>query len=191
MTEEIIISGFGGQGTLLSGKLLCVAAMREGLNVSHIPSYGAEMRGGIASCTIANCSVVISDEEIASPVIERASVVIALNGPSVVKFEPRMRPGGLLIWNSSLVKTPPTRKDLKKVAVDATGLSLAEGTERAANMAAIGALLYLKPDLVSRAAVVAALDEVISERNRKHNPLNVKIMDLGYASVEAAISKTA
>ncbi len=186
MTEEIIISGFGGQGTLLSGKLLCVAAMREGLNVSHIPSYGAEMRGGTA-----NCSVVISDEEIASPVIERASVVIALNGPSVVKFEPRMRPGGLLIWNSSLVKTPPTRKDLKKVAVDATGLSLAEGTERAANMAAIGALLYLKPDLVSRAAVVAALDEVISERNRKHNPLNVKIMDLGYASVEAAISKTA
>jgi Pyruvate/2-oxoacid:ferredoxin oxidoreductase gamma subunit len=75
-TEKIIISGFGGQGTLLAGKLLCVAAMRQGRSVTHIPSYGAEMRGGTA-----NCSVVISDEDIASPVIEHPSVVIALNGP--------------------------------------------------------------------------------------------------------------
>ncbi|RKX73813.1 MAG: 2-oxoacid:ferredoxin oxidoreductase subunit gamma, partial [Spirochaetes bacterium] len=77
MTEELIIAGFGGQGVLLTGKLLCVAAMRQGKQVSHIPSYGAEMRGGTA-----NCSVVISDEEIASPVIEKPSIVIALNGPS-------------------------------------------------------------------------------------------------------------
>ncbi len=175
MTEELIIAGFGGQGVLLTGKLLCVAAMRQGKQVSHIPSYGAEMRGGTA-----NCSVVISDEEIASPVIEKPSIVIALNGPSVVKFEPRVRPGGLLIWNSSLVKNPPTRKDLVLISLDATDLSLKEGTERAANMAAIGALLKLKPDIVSVNAVEAALDEVISARNRKHNPVNLRILHAGF-----------
>lgn len=175
MTEELIIAGFGGQGVLLTGKLLCVAAMRQGKQVSHIPSYGAEMRGGTA-----NCSVVISDEEIASPVIEKPSIVIALNGPSVTKFEPRVRPGGLLIWNSSLVKNPPTRKDLVLISLDATDLSLAEGTERAANMAAIGALLKLKPNIVSVDAVEAALDEVISARNRKHNPVNLRILHAGY-----------
>jgi len=175
MTEELIIAGFGGQGVLLTGKLLCVAAMRQGKQVSHIPSYGAEMRGGTA-----NCSVVISDEDIASPVIEQPSIVIALNGPSLKKFEPRVRLGGLLIWNTSLVKEPPTRKDLVIVPLDATGLSLAEGTERGANMAAIGALLKLKPDLVPVDAVEAALDEVISARNRKHNPVNRRILHAGY-----------
>ena len=179
-TYEIIIAGFGGQGVLLAGKLLCVAAMREGKYVTHIPSYGAEMRGGTA-----NCSVVISDEEITSPVIERAGIVVALNEPSVAKFENRLRPGGLLIWNSSLVKNPPTRRDITEVALDATALSLAEGTERGANMAAVGSLLALVPELVSRKAVDEALDEVISARNRKYNPVNRKIMDAGFASVAA------
>lgn len=179
MTEEIIIAGFGGQGVLLAGKLLCVAAMRQGKQVSHIPSYGAEMRGGTA-----NCSVVISDEDIASPVIEKPGVVIALNGPSVAKFESRIRPGGLLIWNSSLVKNPPTRKDLVLVPLDATDLSLAEGTERAANMAAIGALLKLKPEIVPVEAVEAALDEVISARNRKHNPVNRRILHAGFEKTQ-------
>ena len=179
MTEELIIAGFGGQGVLLTGRLLCVAAMRQGKHVSHIPSYGAEMRGGTA-----NCSVVISDEEIASPVIERPSIVIALNGPSVAKFESRIRPGGLLIWNSSLVKLAPTRSDLVLNSLTATDLSLAEGTERGANMAAIGALLKLKLDLVSMDAVEAALDEVISARNRKHNPVNRRILHAGYEITE-------
>ncbi len=178
MTEEIIIAGFGGQGVLLAGKLLCVAAMRQGRQVSHIPSYGAEMRGGTA-----NCSVVISDEDIASPVIERPGIVIALNGPSLAKFEERLRPGGLLIWNSSLVKNPPTRKDLVLVSIEATALSLAEGTERGANMAAIGALLELKPDLVGLVAVEEALDEVISARNKKHNPVNIRILHAGQSAV--------
>lgn len=179
MTEEIIIAGFGGQGVLLAGKLLCVAAMRQGREVSHIPSYGAEMRGGTA-----NCSVVISDEDIASPVIERPGVVIALNGPSLAKFEDRVRPGGLLIWNSSLVKNPPTRKDLVLVPLEATALSLAEGTERGANMAAIGALLKLKPDLVNLSAVEEALGEVISARNLKHNPVNIRILHAGQNAVD-------
>lgn len=182
MTEELIIAGFGGQGVLLAGKLLCVAAMREGRHVSHIPAYGAEMRGGTA-----NCSVVISDEDIASPVIERPSVVIALNGPSLVKFEKRVRPGGLLIWNSSLVKVPPTRTDLKIVDLDATRISLDEGTERGANMAALGALLSLKPHIVSRPAVEAALDEVISARNLKHNQVNIRILHAGSEAVKQLV----
>ncbi len=177
-TYELIISGFGGQGVLLAGKLLCVAAMLEGRYVTHIPSYGAEMRGGTA-----NCSVIISDEEVASPIIERPGVVVALNEPSVAKFESRLRPGGLLLWNSSLVKTVPSRGDINSISLEATGLSLAEGTERGANMAAVGALLALLPDMVSRKAVDDALDEVISPRNRVHNPVNRRIMDAGFRSV--------
>lgn len=173
--EKIIVSGFGGQGVLLAGKLLCVAAMRQGRQVSHIPSYGAEMRGGTA-----HCAVVISDEAVASPVVEHPTIVIALNEPSVAKFEPRICTRGLLIWNSSLVKTPPNRTDITLMAVPATELSLAEGTERAANMAAVGALLAVKPEMVSREAVLDALEEVISERNRKHNPLNRRIFQAGF-----------
>ena len=180
MTERIVIAGFGGQGVLLTGKLLCVAGMNEGLHVSHIPSYGAEMRGGTA-----NCSVVVSDEEIASPVVEHPTIVIALNGPSLEKFEPRMAPGGLLIWNTSLIKAGPTRADLRVFGLDATGLSMAKGTERAANMAAVGALLRLMPELVRRKALEEALDEVISARNRKFNGLNREIIAAGY---EAAAS---
>ena len=173
--EKIIVSGFGGQGVLLAGKLLCVAAMRQGRQVSHIPSYGAEMRGGTA-----HCAVVISDEAVASPVVEHPTIVIALNEPSVAKFESRISTRGLLIWNSSLVKTPPTRTDISLMAVPATELSLAEGTERAANMAAVGALLAVKPEMVSKKAVLDALDEVISERNRRHNPLNRRIFQAGF-----------
>ena len=183
-TEEIIISGFGGQGVLLAGKLLCVAAMRQGLHVSHIPSYGAEMRGGTA-----NCSVVLSLESIASPVIEHPSIVIALNGPSVTKFEPRIRVGGILIWNSSLVKNPPTREDIQLVNIPATDISLEEGTEKGANMAAIGGLLSLKPFLVSKEAVIDALDEVVSVRNRFYNHQNVRILQKGFDLIAKCLCK--
>ena len=174
MTYEIVVAGFGGQGVLLAGKLLCVAAMRQGRYVSHIPSYGAEMRGGTA-----NCSVVISDEEIASPVIEHPGIVIALNEPSLAKFLPRMRLGGLLVWNSSLVKTSPERDDITSVAIDATGISGEEGSDKGANMAALGVLLFCKPDLVNIKAVETALDEVVSARNIRHNPVNRRIIHRG------------
>ena len=98
MTTEIIFAGFGGQGVILAGKILTLAGMSEDKYVSHIPSYGAEMRGGTA-----NCSVIVSDEEVASPVIEKPDVVVALNKPSMTKFEKWLKPGGLLIYNSSLI----------------------------------------------------------------------------------------
>jgi len=180
MTEEIIIAGFGGQGVLLAGKLLCVAAMRRGLQVSHIPSYGAEMRGGTA-----HCSVVISSEDIPSPLIESPSVVIALNEPSLVRFLPRIRPGGILIWNRSLITNAPKRSGLLSFSLNATDISLANGTEKAANMAAIGALVRLKPNLGPMEAIEAALDEVISSRNRKYNSLNLRILKVGYEMAES------
>ena len=110
MHEGIIFVGFGGQGVLLAGKLVCIAAMAEGKYVSHIPSYGAEMRGGTA-----NCSVVISDKEIASPVVPKPSVAVVLNQPSLTKFEPRVKEGGILIYNSSLIDIKPTRTDIKRI----------------------------------------------------------------------------
>lgn len=177
MQEEIIISGFGGQGVLLAGKLLCIAAMREGKHVSHIPSYGAEMRGGTA-----HCKVIISDDEISSPIIDHPTIVIALNTPSMHKFEPKMAEGGLMLYNSSLIPETPTRTDIQVANVNANDISEAAGSLRAANMAALGFLLKLKPEIASMDALKGALDEAISARNKKHNPVNIQIMEAGYQS---------
>lgn len=175
MTEEIIIAGFGGQGVLLAGKLLAIAAMREGKHVSHIPSYGAEMRGGTA-----NCSVVISDEEIASPAIERATSVIVLNEPSLTKFEPKMAEGGTLLINSSLISKELSRADLKSIALPFTDKARELGSEKAANMAAIGRLIKEKPEICSLQGLIHALDEAVSERNKRFNPINQKVLEWGY-----------
>lgn len=176
MTEEIIIAGFGGQGVILSGKLLCVAAMREGKKVTHIPSYGAEMRGGTA-----NCSIIISDEEVASPVVDHPTACVVLNTPSMIKFEPMLKKGGLLIYNKSLITVKPKRSDITAIGIDANAISAALGSLKAANMAAIGLLLKLKPILASLDSVKKALDEVISERNRKFNPMNISAIEAGFA----------
>jgi 2-oxoglutarate ferredoxin oxidoreductase subunit gamma len=177
MYEEIVISGFGGQGVLLAGKLLCIAAMREGKHVSHIPSYGAEMRGGTA-----NCKVIISDEEISSPVIDHPTIVIALNTPSLHKFEPKMAKKGLLLYNSSLIPEKPTRTDIQVESVKANDISEAAGSLRAANMAALGYLLKVKPEIASMTALAEALDEAISARNKSHNAINIQIMEAGFKS---------
>lgn len=178
MTEEIIIAGFGGQGVLLAGKLLAIAAMREGRMVSHIPSYGAEMRGGTA-----NCSVVISDEEIASPTIEHPTAVIALNEPSMKKFESKIAKGGLLLLNSSLIKSRPTRTDITVISVDFTDLARDEGTERSANMAALGRLIKEHPFICSLKSLGSALAEAVSQRNQRFNLINEKVLERGYSSV--------
>ena len=176
MQEEIIIAGFGGQGVIMAGKLLCIAAMNEGKHISHIPSYGAEMRGGTA-----NCSVVISDEEIGSPTVPKPSIVIVLNTPSLTKFEPKVRPGGLLIYNSSLIDKKPTRTDITSVGLKANDISEAEGSTRAANMAAIGKLISLKPEISSLDSVIKALEVAISARNRKHNDINIKVLKAAHS----------
>ncbi|MCX7031821.1 MAG: 2-oxoacid:acceptor oxidoreductase family protein [Spirochaetes bacterium] len=175
MTETIFFAGFGGQGILLAGKLVCLAAMSEGKHVSHIPSYGAEIRGGTA-----NCSVVVSDEEIASPLVPHPGVLIALNTPSLVKFGPLVRTGGLLIWNSSLCEPPGQRAGIECLAVPANELAEAVGSYRAANMVALGALLARRPAVAGFAAVEAALDRAVSARHRDLNEVNRKALKKGY-----------
>ena len=171
MHERIIVAGFGGQGVIMAGKLLCIAAMNENKYVSHIPSYGAEMRGGTA-----NCSVVISSKEIGSPTVPKPTIAVVMNTPSLTKFEPKIKPGGLLIYNSSLIDQKPKRTDITVIDLKANDISEAEGSTRAANMAAIGKLIALKPEIASLESVIKALDTAISARNRKHNEVNIKVL---------------
>ena len=178
MTTEIIFAGFGGQGVILAGKILTLAGMSEDKFVSHIPSYGAEMRGGTA-----NCSVIVSDEEVASPVIEMPDVVVALNKPSMTKFEQWLKPGGLLIYNSSLIDIEPSRKDIRTLALPANDMAAETNNARGANMVVLGCLAKVCPGMISGVKPFEyALDEAISARNKKFNPINI-------ATIEAAYNK--
>lgn len=176
MTNEIIFAGFGGQGVILAGKILALAGMSEDKYVSHIPAYGAEMRGGTA-----NCSVIVSDEEVASPVIENPDVVVALNKPSMTKFEKQLKPNGLLIYNSSLIDIEPTRKDIRVVALPCDEICAATNNPRGTNMVALGALLKVVPGMISGVKPFEfALDEAISARNKKFNPINIATIEAAY-----------
>jgi 2-oxoglutarate ferredoxin oxidoreductase subunit gamma len=134
MQNDVIVAGFGGQGVLLIGKMLAYAGMREGKEVSWMPSYGPEMRGGTA-----NCTVVISDRPVGSPVIQSPRAVIAMNLPSLDKFEPNLRAGGLLLINSSLINRDAKRDDLRVVRIAANEVANELGNPRGANMVALGA----------------------------------------------------
>ncbi len=134
--QEVIVSGFGGQGILFLGKFIASIAMARGAHVTYIPSYGVEVRGGTA-----NCTVIYSNVEIASPVTVRPTVVFAMNMPSVVKFSPRLRENGLLLYNSSLVKNAPERSDIIKLPVPANEIAEAAGDKRTANIVMLGAYL--------------------------------------------------
>ena len=176
MQERIIFAGFGGQGVILAGKLVCVAAMHENKQVTHIPSYGAEMRGGTA-----NCSVVISDEVIASPLVPNPSICVVMNKPSLLKFEPRLAPGGLLIYNESLIEVKPTRTDITVVPVKANDIAIEEGGAKAANMIVTGLLLKLRPELAGLDSALKAVDKVVSSRNKALNELNRKCLSRGFS----------
>jgi len=136
MQEEMIFSGFGGQGALFAGMVLAYAGMESGKNVTWIPSYGPEMRGGTAHVTI-----IISDEEIGSPVIRYPSATIVLNNPSMEKYEPLIKEGGVLVYNSSLITNTPTRSDIRYVPVPANEIASGLGSVKMANMVALGALV--------------------------------------------------
>lgn len=136
MQSDVIMAGFGGQGILLIGKMLAYAGMHEGKEVSWLPSYGPEMRGGTA-----NCTVVISDRPVGSPVIRSPRAVLAMNLPSLDKFEPDVRPGGLLLINTSLIARKSTRDDVTVINVPANEIANELGNRRGANMVALGAYL--------------------------------------------------
>jgi len=177
MYESIIISGFGGQGALFAGQLLTYAAMDQGKQVTWIPSYGPEMRGGTAHCV-----VVISDEEIGSPLVRRPSLAIVLNMPSFEKYHPLVLPGGTLIINSSLVGTPEVRDDIRTVFVPANDIALELGNVRLANIVLLGALLEAT-GLLSLEAIDEALEKHLPERHRRFLEPNKQALRRGAAVV--------
>jgi len=177
MVEELVIAGFGGQGVMLMGQLLSYAGMHDGKNVSWIPSYGPEMRGGTA-----NCSVVISDELIGSPIVSEPTTAIVMNLPSLSRFEPTVRPGGLLIYNSSLIDKAPERTDIRVIAVPANELAIELGSDKVANMVVLGAYLEAT-GAVSVEALKDCLSEVIPARRQDLIPMNVQALARGAALV--------
>jgi 2-oxoglutarate ferredoxin oxidoreductase subunit gamma len=177
MHEEIILSGFGGQGVLFAGQLLAYAAVEAGKNVTWIPSYGPEMRGGTAHCT-----VVVSDEPIGSPLVRHPTSAIALNLPSFERYEPLIKSGGLLVYNKSLIVAAPGRADIRYVAVPANVIAEELGNVRQANVVLLGAYLAVT-SLLPLESVETALDNHLSERQRSFLASNKQALRRGAAGV--------
>jgi len=173
MYQDVMIAGFGGQGVLLVGKLLAHAGMLEGKHVTWFPSYGAEIRGGTA-----NCTVIIADREIGSPLVQNPSAMLILNEASFKKFEPRIKPSGNLFLNTSLVQLPPTRNDLHRIEIRANDIAEELGDIRIANMVMLGALLK-KTGVVALGSVLNALKSVLPSRRHGLLPLNEKALICG------------
>ena len=161
MTKEFIFAGFGGQGMLLIGKFLAMACMLDGKHVSWLPSYGPEMRGGTA-----NCSVIVSDEEIGSPIIGEADVIVAMNLPSLDKFEDKVRPGGLLVINNSIIERKCTRDDITVVYCDAMKIAEEVKNPKGANVAILGAMLA-KCDIVDTDKMIEAVRIELGEKKAR------------------------
>lgn len=159
--EETIFSGFGGQGALFAGKLLAYTGIAENLHVTWIPSYGPEMRGGTA-----NCTVILSEEEIGAPIIHNPTAAIVLNLPSLEKYGPLVKPGGLLIVNESLIPARCKRDDIRVIYIPASDIATEMGNPRMANLILLGAFVKAT-GIVSLETVISELEKHLSERHRK------------------------
>jgi|WetSurSiteA1Bulk_404760.scaffolds.fasta_scaffold01408_4 2-oxoglutarate ferredoxin oxidoreductase subunit gamma len=186
MQTEVIFAGFGGQGVLFAGQVLAFAAMDAGHDVTWMPSYGPEMRGGTA-----NCTVVIADEEIGSPTVKYPKAAVVMNLPSLDKFERLVSPGGVLIVNSSLVNRNPTRTDIFWVMIPAQEIAETIGPRRLLNMVMLGALLEKLP-ILTLSEIKTALDAHMPERHKKLFKSNVAALNKGaaYARGELIIEKS-
>ncbi len=180
METSIVIAGFGGQGVLFAGQLLAYAGMDAGKNVTWIPSYGPEMRGGTA-----HCIVIISDEPIGAPIVSRPDVAVTLNQPSYDKYEKLVKPGGLLVVNSSLVESASVRTDIDVVEVPANNIAQEWGTTKMMNMAALGALLAARPVLPFE-VVQKALTEHLPAGKQHLVEANLKVLYHGSQVVTPA-----
>ena len=174
MKEEIIISGFGGQGVLSMGKLLAYAAMMEGKEVSWLPAYGPEQRGGTA-----NCTVIVSDNKIPSPIISHYTTAILLNQPSIEKFMPAVKSGGTLIYDTSGIIAPPTNDDLKIYSINAMDAAAEMKNIKTFNMIVLGGLIKIKP-IVSIENIAKALHKTLPERHHKLIPINEEALRRGF-----------
>ena len=166
MLEEVIIAGFGGQGLMLMGRLLAYAGMLEGRKVAWMPSYGPEMRGGTA-----NCTVIISSEEIASPIVTNPKTVIAMNKPSLDKFESLIQKDGLIVLNNSLIDQEVKRDDIRVLKIPANDIANKLGNLRVANMVTLGAYVK-KSGVVKLESIFKALEKALAGKNQKILDLN-------------------
>jgi 2-oxoglutarate ferredoxin oxidoreductase subunit gamma len=175
---EIVIAGFGGQGILSAGRMVAAAGLFEGYEVSWLPSYGPEMRGGTA-----NCHVIVSDEPVGSPVLNECDCLIALNIPSLEKFESMVRPGGCVILDRSLVPQDPTRKDVRTIAIEASRIASEMGNMTYAGVILLGALCAAT-DGFRRDSFEKALADVLPKAKHVMIPEEMEAFDLGSKSVD-------
>ena len=182
---NLIIAGFGGQGVLVIGNLLAYAAMKEGKHVTYLPTYGVEMRGGTASCTI-----VISSKEIGSPIVDRPHSAIVMNLPSLVRYEPRLLPKGLLMFNSSLIDPKEARrKDIELLPIPVNEIAIENGSPKLANMIALGAFNE-KIKLVQMTSLYESFEKVLDERYHPLIPSNIKAIQIGAKFVRDSFPPT-
>lgn len=173
MTHEIIIAGFGGQGVLLMGQLITYAGMIEGKNVSWLPSYGPEMRGGTT-----NCRVIVSDGPVGSPVVTEADSVIVFNRPSLDKFESFLKPGGNLFINSSLIDKKASREDIKAFYVPANEAALHLGNVKVTNLIMLGAFIAVT-GIVEKESIMKAVEKTFGEKKANLIAVNEQAYDEG------------
>lgn len=173
MTERIIIAGFGGQGVMSLGQMIAYSGMTEDREVSWLPSYGPEMRGGTA-----NCQVIVSDEPIAAPIISMADTVIAMNLPSLDKFESKVKPGGNLFINSSLIEKKAERDDINVHYIKANEIALEIGNDKVAGMVILGAYLKLT-GVVKKETVIESLKKVLGKKKLDLIPINDEALKRG------------
>jgi 2-oxoglutarate ferredoxin oxidoreductase subunit gamma len=175
MIQDVFMAGFGGQGILLTGNLLAYTAIEAGLNASFFPAYGVEKRGGTA-----NCTVVISDGDVGSPVVGNPSTLLAFNPMAAEKFYPKVKVGGFCLANSSLIKEMPIRADVETIMIPATEIAIEAGDTRLINMVMLGAMLG-RNKIVSLDAVKSGLAGILPERNHRFLPMNHKALEAGVA----------
>ncbi|MBN1881289.1 MAG: 2-oxoacid:acceptor oxidoreductase family protein [Deltaproteobacteria bacterium] len=176
MQIKTILSGFGGQGVLMMGYAFAVAAMWEDKHVTYMPSYGAEVRGGTANCTVA-----ISNDEIASPIASSPEFIVVMNKPSLKMFQNRLQPGGVLFINSTMIDESPSRGDIELVTVDAGRIAEDIGDMRAANMVMLGSFVK-KTNMVKLSTVIDSLGEIFDGK-KKVVEVNTQALEIGYSSV--------
>jgi len=173
MLKKTVFAGFGGQGVLMMGYVFAVSAMRDGKNVTYLPSYGAEVRGGTANCTVA-----VSDEEIFSPVASSPDYAVIMNRPSLTKYEGTITEGGIIIQNSSLVDRDLTRDDVEAVKVPANDIAKKLGSDRTINMIMLGAFVT-KAGLTTLDSIMNGLTEIVKGKKASLMKLNRKGLDKG------------
>ena len=177
MDSNVLIAGFGGQGVLFIGQLFANACMNEGLNVTWSPAYDAEMRGGTVDCTVC-----MSDDEVACSYVDKPQNVIALNGPSFERFESKIKPGGIMIVNSSLVKNKPSRNDITYKFVPMTDIAHKSGHEKMANIVALGAFIKALP-VVKRESIISVMKSKLTGKKAEMLDGNIQALEEGFSSV--------